>query len=68
MTKTREMRHVFSNDGWIIDVTKMDELTEWTLNVKRGTRNKNTKRKSNYYCPKGHVNTALMCHDMGAEM
>lgn len=46
----------------------MDELTEWTLNVKRGTRNKNTKRKSNYYCPKGHVNTALMCHDMGAEM
>lgn len=73
-----EMRHVFSDDNWVIDVTKMDESPEWSLaSIKQGglrrtlrkrSSKRSNKQKSSYYCPKGHVNTLLVCHDMGAEM
>lgn len=73
-----EMRHVFSDDNWVIDVTKIDESPEWSLaSIKQGglrrtlrkrSNKRSNKQKSSYYCPKGHVNTLLVCHDMGAEM
>jgi hypothetical protein len=47
-----EFNTVFSNKGWIIDVTKMDEPSmqggKYKVRGKRYTRKKNP-----YYCPNG---------------
>jgi len=62
------LKGVFFNDGWMIDVAKMDIPP--TIPARRphrqgaGTRKKS--RRATYYIPKGNINLARILHDVGA--
>lgn len=63
------LKDIFFNEGWIIDVTKMDTsptITDRRVRTKKrgGTRKKN--RRPSYYIPKGNIILSRMTYDVGA--